>query len=128
MEHLSICTAYTCSRQYFIYIMSFLIALSAMHGYVWYRVARLLTKLNLENPFSRNVARRLEEIGIQLFGIWIVSLMAQQSIAWISNNSGIHLDSFPALNEYLFIARIVYIISQIFKRGIEMQEQNELTV
>jgi hypothetical protein len=119
---------YMYGRQYFIYIMSFLIALSAMHGYVWYRVARLLTKLNLQDPFSRGVARTLEEIGIQLLGIWIVSLIAQQSIAWISKNSGIHLDRFPAVNEYLFFAGIVYIISQVFKRGIEIKEENELTV
>ena len=31
-------------------------------------------------------------------------------------------------NNFLFMAAIVYIISQIFKRGIEMQEENELTV
>ena len=72
---------YNYSQHYFIYIMSFLIALSAMHSYVWYRVAGLLTKLNLQDPFSRNVARALEEIGIQLLGIWIVSVIAQQSVS-----------------------------------------------
>ena len=116
------------NQQYFIYIMSFLIALSAMHSYVWYRVARLLTKLNLQDPFSRKVARTLEEIGIQLLGIWIVSAIAERSVAWMAKNSGIHVGSLHAVNEYLFIAGIVYIISQVFKRGIEIQEENELTV
>ena len=119
---------YNYSQQYFIYAMSFLIALSAMHSYVWYRVAGLLTNLNLQDPFSRNVARALEEIGIQLLGIWIVSVIAQQSVGWIARHSGIHLDKFHAVHEYLFIAGIVYIISQVFKRGIEIQEENELTV
>jgi hypothetical protein len=114
--------------QYFIYVISFSIALSAMHAYVWYRVVGLLKKFNLQVPFSRNVARTLEEIGIQLLGIWIVSVISQKTIAWISRNSGINIDGFHALNEYLFIAGIVYIISQVFKRGIEIQEENELTV
>jgi hypothetical protein len=99
-----------------------------MHSYVWYRVATLLSKLNLQDPFSRKVARSLEEIGIQLLGIWVVSVIAQQSVAWMSKNSGIHIGSLHAVNEYLFIAGIVYIVSQVFKRGIEIQEENELTV
>lgn len=99
-----------------------------MNGYVWYRIARMLTNFNLKEPFSRGVARTLEEVGIQLLGIWTVSIIAEQSISWISKNSGIHLERFHAVNEYLFIAGIVYIISQVFKRGIEIQEENELTV
>ena len=84
---------YMHSLQYFICIMSFSIALSAMHGYVWYRVARLLTKLNLQDPFSRYVARTLEEMDA-VVRMWIVSLI------------------------------IVYVISQVFKRGIEIQKEN----
>jgi hypothetical protein len=125
---LSLYEVYQHNRQYFIYIMSFVIALSAMHSYLWYRVAGMLTKLNLQEPFSRKVARTLEEIGIQLLGIWIVSMIAQQSVAWMAKNSGIQVGSLHAVNEYLFIAGIVYIISQVFKRGIEIQEENELTV
>jgi Protein of unknown function (DUF2975) len=125
---LSLHDMYQHNQQYFIYIMSFVIALSAMHSYVWYRVAGLLTKLNLQDPFSRRVARALEEIGIQLLGIWIVSVIAQQSVAWMAKDTGIHVGSLHAVHEYLFIAGIVYIISQVFKRGIEIQEENELTV
>src|SRR6187455_3310736 len=112
---------YQHNQRYFINIMSFLIALSAMHSYVWYSVAGMLTKLNLQEPFSRKVARTLEEIGIQMLGIWIVSVIAQQSVAWMAKNSGIQVGSLHAVNEYLFIAGIVYIISQVFKRGIEIQ-------
>ncbi|HEX6225191.1 MAG TPA: DUF2975 domain-containing protein [Chryseolinea sp.] len=119
---------YLHSLEYFIYIMSLFIVLAAMNGYVWYRIARMLTNFNLKEPFSRGVARTLEEVGIQLLGIWTVSIIAEQSISWISKNSGIHLERFHAVNEYLFIAGIVYIISQVFKRGIEIQEENELTV
>ena len=86
---LSLHDMYRHNQSYFIYIMSFLIALSAMHSYVWYRVAGMLTTLNLQEPFSRRVAMALEEIGIQLLGIWIVSVIAQQSVAWIVKDSGI---------------------------------------
>ena len=99
-----------------------------MHSYVWYRVAGMVTTLNIQESFSRRVAMALEEIGIQLLGICIVSVIAQQSVAWIAKDSGINVGKLHAINEYLFIAGIVYIISQVFKRGIEIQEENELTV
>jgi hypothetical protein len=113
---------------YFINIMTFVIALSAMHAYVWYQVIRLLSSLNLKNPFSKEVASLLEKIGIQLLAIWILSTISEQTTRFISKNTGVHIGELHALNEYLFIAGIVYIISQVFKRGIELQEENDLTV
>jgi hypothetical protein len=41
---------------------------------------------------------------------------------------GIQLPTHDMGDEYLFIAGMIYIISQIFKRGIEIQEENNLTV
>jgi hypothetical protein len=108
--------------------MSFIIGLSVMHAYVWYRVVKLLSTLNLNNPFTRKVARALEEIGIQLFGIWVVSVIADQSIHAMAKHGGIDIGRLHPVHEVLFIAGIVYIISQVFKRGIEIQEENELTV
>jgi hypothetical protein len=113
---------------YYWYTMSFIIGLSVMHAYVWYRVVKLLSTLNLNNPFTRKVARALEEIGIQLFGIWVVSVIADQSIHAMAKHGGIDIGRLHPVHEVLFIAGIVYIISQVFKRGIEIQEENELTV
>lgn len=47
---------------------------------------------------------------------------------FISKRTGIDLVNHFNHGEYFFMAGIVYIISQIFKRGVELQEENELTV
>jgi Protein of unknown function (DUF2975) len=112
----------------FIYVMSLIIALSGMHAHVWYLVIKLLSSLNLKNPFSMEVAKLLEKVGIQLIGIWIVTLIGEQVINGISKATGVEVGEFHPVSEYLVIAGIVYIISQVFKRGVEIQKENELTV
>lgn len=119
---------YQNSPVYYTYIVSFVIALSAMQTHVWYLIIELLSSLNLKNPFSRKVAGLLESTGYQLLGIWVVGIFAAETIKWVSRHNGIDIGSIDKENEYLFIAGIVYIISQVFKRGIEIQEENELTV
>jgi hypothetical protein len=47
---------------------------------------------------------------------------------YLMKSTGVELDAFNTSGEYFFIAGMVYIISQVFKRGIEMQEENTLTV
>jgi hypothetical protein len=112
----------------FLSVMSFVLILSAINAYIWYWVVRLLSNLNLQNPFSRKVAAILERIGFALLGIWIVSLIGDQFVHQLSKNTGFAIGRIGRMNEYLFIAGIVYIISQVFKRGVEMQEENELTI
>ena len=74
------------------------------------------------------VAKKLENIAYQLLGIWVVGIMGKVYIEWLSKNTGVDLNGVSIGDDFLFIAGIVYIISQIFKRGIEIQEENQLTV
>jgi hypothetical protein len=64
-----------------------------------------------------------------LLGVWIVSSVFWKIyVYYLSQATGIQLAANNTGDEYLFIAGIVYVISQIFKRGIEIQEENQLTV
>jgi hypothetical protein len=64
-----------------------------------------------------------------LLGVWIVSsIFWKISLYYLSKSTGLQLPTTNSGDEYLFITGIIYIISQIFKRGIEIQEENQLTV
>ncbi|MDX9704737.1 MAG: DUF2975 domain-containing protein [Weeksellaceae bacterium] len=112
----------------FIFGFSLLIALAFMLAYLWFLVIKLFDKLNLKNPFSIETARHLEKTAFHLMGIWVVSLVAKTYLNWQSGDYMQFDFKIGEGNNFLFMAAIVYIISQIFKRGIEMQEENELTV
>jgi hypothetical protein len=64
-----------------------------------------------------------------LLGVWIVSSIFWKTyIHYLSEATGIKLPTNNTGDEYLFMAGMIYIISQVFKRGIEIQEENNLTV
>ena len=114
--------------QYFVNAMSMLVFLSAFKTHVWYLVIQLLSKLRLQTPFSRDIAKRLEKIAFELLGIWLVNIMGMAYLKWLEKTTGEQLGDLGVGDEFLLFAAIVYIVAQIFKRGIELKEENELTV
>jgi len=117
------------STTYYVYAMCLNIAVSVLKALVWFLVFDLLSKLKLQTPFSKEVAIKLERIAYLLLGVWIVSSAFWKIyIYYLAQDTGIHLPTANIGDEYLFVAGIIYIISQIFKRGIEIQEENDLTV
>jgi hypothetical protein len=107
--------------------VSFLIAFDAMRAFVMYLVIRTLSKVNLVSPFTREVCGSVEKISHVLFGIWLVAMLSNAHGNWILKKTG---ELVPMLDtgEFLFMAGLVFVISQVFKRGLEIQSENELTV
>ena len=117
------------SISFYVYAMCLTIAVSALKAFIWYVVFELLSKLTLQTPFSIVVEKKLERIAYLLLAVWIVSSIFWKTyMHYLSQATGIQLPANNTGDEYLFMAGIIYIISQVFKRGIEIQEENELTV
>ncbi len=116
------------NSSYFANAMSMLVFLSAFKAHVWYLVIQLLSKLRLQTPFSRDIAKRLEKIAFELLGIWLVNIVGMGYLKWLEKTTGEQLGDLGVGDEFLLFAAIVYIVAQIFKRGIELKEENELTV
>ena len=113
---------------FYVLAMSFVIALSAMFVCLWYQVMTLLSKLNIRSPFTSMVSKKLEMIAWWLFAIWVVGFIGETYANWLSKRLGERLNIINIQDEFLFTAGIVYIISQIFKHGIEMQEEYQQTI
>lgn len=116
---------------HFIALMSFIVVISTLKAYLFYLVVKVLMKLNIVKPFSIEVAKMIEKISLEVFSIAIVGLVAQQYTKRLIQ-SGYEIS---LANEYwsdsgafLMMAAVVYVIAQIFKRGIELQNENDLTV
>jgi len=107
--------------------VSFMVLLSAMKSYVWFLVISTISKINLLNPFKMEVAQKLERISYVLFGTWLVAMLAGAQTAWVMQITGKLYGNWVS-GEFIFIAGLVFIISQIFKRGIEIQSEIDLTV
>lgn len=116
------------SEWIYICVMSLIIFISAFKAYIWYILIELLSKLDLQSPFTMEVAKKLESIAYQLLVIWIASSVGNGFFEGLENRGINSIVKLEDASEFIFIAGIVYVISQIFKRGIEIQQENELTV
>jgi DUF2975 family protein len=118
-------------RGHYVIIVSFILLLSILKSFLFYLVVRIFLKINLINPFSADVSMLISRIGYVAVGIGILTMIANKYCDWLSKK-GV---SFPDLQsvlggagEFLLLGAVIFIIAQVFKRGIEIQTENELTV
>lgn len=95
--------------------------------YVWLLILQTLMKLDLDNPFTMEVALKLEKIAISLFRTWVLMMVASGYMAWLHKLTGGQYSDWST-SEFIFMSGLIYVFSQIFKRGVEIQSENELTV
>jgi hypothetical protein len=107
--------------------VSFVVALAGMKAFVAFLAIKTLSKVNLENPFKIEVAIILEKIGYVLFGTWFIAMLSNAHTGWLLKKTG-ELHGNWVSGEFIFMAGLVFIISQVFKRGVEIQSENDLTV
>jgi len=107
--------------------MAFLIALAIMKACVSFLFIKVLSKVNLVNPFKIEVSIMLERISYVLFATWVLAMLHNAHTGWLLRKTGAMQGDWVT-GEFIFIAAIVFVISQIFKRGVEIQSENELTV
>ena len=116
---------------HFVGVMSFAIVLSVLKAYLFYLVVKIFMKLNLVKPFSTEMAGLIEKISLEALSIAIVSVIADQyTKRRIKTGYNVsHIEEYwDDIAAFLMMAAIVFVISQIFKKGIEIQNENDLTV
>ena len=112
-------------------VMSFVVILAVCKAYLFYLVVKIFTKLNLVKPFDVEIAKLIEKISVEAFSIGIVSIIAHQYTKRLmeSDYELSHIETYwNDAAAFLMMAAIIFVISQIFKKGIELQNENDLTV
>jgi hypothetical protein len=112
--------------QYSLYV-SFMVTLSILKSLVSYQVIKTLSTFNLKNPFSTEVATRLEKISYISLGAWLVAMLSNAYTSWLLRTTGLHYGNWLS-GEFIFMVGLVFVIAQVFKRGVEIQSENDLTV
>ena len=116
---------------HFIGVLSFVVVLSLLKAYLFYLVVKIFMKLNLVKPFDVEIAKLIEKISFEAFAIAIVSIVAHQYTKMLiqSGYEVSHVEKYwNDTAAFLMMAAIIFVISQIFKKGIELQNENDLTV
>jgi hypothetical protein len=107
--------------------VTLMFAYVGMKANMIYLVIKSLSKVNLSNPFTFEMANLLEKISYVQAGIWAIAMFSNAYTSWLMKRAGTFAAELSS-GEFLFMAGLVFIISQIFKRGVELQSENDLTI
>lgn len=107
--------------------VSFKAAIILLEAYIASLVIKVLNKIKLENPFTIEISQRLEKISYYILAAWIIALLNNAQTHWLMKRFG-GIEDTSISTEFIFMAGVVFVIAQIFKKGVEIQSENELTV
>jgi hypothetical protein len=107
---------------------------AVMRACMFYLIVKILhgEKLNITQPFNREVGRFIFKISYLTLGIGLFSYWGVKYAEWLVSQ-GVKMPDIEYLrlggaDVWLFMSVTLFVIAQIFKRGIEIQTENELTI
>jgi len=130
-QKLDLSSVYDYSKFAFFMRYSYIMVISVLKAIMFYIVILLITKLDLAKPFNNYVAGRIQKISYYAVIIGLTILLARASAKHLEHH-GVNthvLNQFLTDGEgFILMAAVVYVISAIFSRGVELQHENDLTV
>ena len=130
-QKLDMSQMYQRSRWAYFSMYSFILAISILKALLFYVVVLLVTKLDLTKPFSSDVADKITTISYLTFATGIISYVARQSAQNLAHRGYeiAPLEPFWADSQaFLLMAAVIYVIAVIFRNGVELQNENNLTI
>ena len=98
---------------------------------MFYIVIKLVSKLDLSKPFSSFVSRQISLISYYTLSIGVLSYIARQSAQNLMHR-GYEINQLEQFwvdsQAFVLMAAVIYIIAVIFKKGIDIQNETDLTV
>jgi hypothetical protein len=112
-------------------VVSIILFIMGQKAYLFYLMIQVFLKINLIHPFSKEISKLITNISYLAFQIGVAIILASGVFKWMVKR-GYELDSVQQLVgngfEFLLMAALLIAIGMIFKRGVEIQAENELTV
>ncbi len=112
-------------------LMSIVMIMKAILFYVIVKVLHF-EKLDVSHPFSTVVRKSISKLSYVALGIGLFSILGLKYTNWLVEQ-GVQMSNvkelrFGGADVWLFMSVILFVIAQIFKSGIELQEENDLTI
>lgn len=115
------------SKWHYAIMASLIVILAGLKAYLFFQVVKIVSEVNIEFPFNEYNAGLISKISSIALQIGITALLTNGYAQWLMKND-IQLTYEGGDAEYLLLAGILIVIAQIFKRGVELQSENELTI
>lgn len=130
-QKLNLIELYVNSKWAFFGIYSFIISISFLKAYLFYIVIKLMHKMDLSNPFSPFISNQITKISYYTIAIGLLSYVARETATALLKHGifSTNLSQFWVDSEaFIMMGAVIYIIATIFKKGVEIQSENQLTI
>jgi hypothetical protein len=130
-QKLDLSEMYERSKWAFFSMYSFILVISILKAVLFYVVIRLVSKINLTKPFNSFVSRQISLMSYYTFSIGILSYIARETAKNLQHRGYAidRLNQFWADSQaFILMAAVIYVIATIFSKGVEIQNENDLTV
>lgn len=108
-----------------------IVLVTVLQATLFYKLIQVFQKINFLNPFHETIGKLILHMSLIALFTGILSKMLT-GFADHYMKRGLqmpHLMEYIGMGDaYLFFAGILFVIATIFKKGIELQKENELTV
>lgn len=125
---------YSWDRGYFILETFMMCIVAVLRCWIFWLIVKLLQekKLDLYQPFNKEMGRFVMRISWLALLTGLFSWWGAKYAEWFVRQ-GIKMPELQYMriggaDVWLFMGVVLYVIAQIFKRGIEIQTENDLTV
>ena len=107
-------------------ILLYKIIVYALEAYIALQIILLIEKLNLKKPFTEGVSSIMKKISSVMLFLWIAVVIHNIHMTYIAKANDFIIDTFST--DFIFLAGIIFIFAQIINKGIELQQENDLTI
>jgi len=108
-----------------------ILVISILKAYLFFIVIGMLHKLDLSRPFNRYVSEQITQISYFTLSIGLLSYIARETAKNLLHR-GYEIDQMVQFwvdsQAFILMAAVVYVIATISKKGLEIQNENDLTV
>lgn len=112
-------------------IVTLILSIAILKAQLFYTMIRIFLKIDLIHPFSKEIAKLISTLSYIAFEIGVFLVMARGCATWLIKRS-FELEGLQSYLsgafEYFLLSALIFAIAQVFKRGVEIQAENELTV
>ena len=125
---------YSFDPGYYLVIIIMMTIAGVMRVIMFYLIVKLLReqKLQMMQPFNRDIVRFIFNVSYLAVGIGMFSSWGVKYVGWFGKQGvqmpGIQTLRLGGADAWLFMGATLLVITHLFKRGIEIQTENEFTI
>ena len=118
---------YDFSILHFTLVVLLFVLTVCLKAYIFYFLIAIFKAMDFDKPFSGVVVNFVFKISYLALSVGLLGIVFNAYIKWLQTQvmfTQIDINT----SAYIFMAGVVFIVATLFKRAIEIQQENELTI